>query len=123
MAGFGAVFLVGMGVVLPVVFGLLLWRNKDRLSEPIFSTKVGRQAGRQAGLAVTCLTNLSCSTPGWCTTPPYMVYHTPPYMEGDAQLSSLCNHHCPTTGAAAVSLKRVPAELPRSVIEAWLDQL
>jgi len=50
MAGFGAVFLVVVGVLLPVVFGLLLWRNKDRLSDPIFSTKVGQ------GFAVMCLT-------------------------------------------------------------------
>lgn len=40
LAGFGAAMLVIVGVILPVVLGVQLWRNRERLREPEFALKV-----------------------------------------------------------------------------------
>jgi hypothetical protein len=52
MAAFGAVFLLVAGIILPVVCGVLLWRNKDQLKDPLFMAKVCLARGlRSAGPA------------------------------------------------------------------------
>lgn len=51
MATVGGVFLIVVGIILPAVCGVLLWRNKDGLTDSLFMAKVSvlQQALQDAG--------------------------------------------------------------------------
>lgn len=40
LAAFGGIFLLLAAVIMPVVCGLLLWRNRSSLTDPVFMAKV-----------------------------------------------------------------------------------
>jgi hypothetical protein len=40
LAGFGGTLLVLVGILLPLLFGLLLWHNRHKLNDEVFSAKV-----------------------------------------------------------------------------------